>query len=137
MIKKIIAISFIVFIISGCATSSSPSTYPAHKSASNVLRSATNEYIINNIPLDYKVSIVGYNSRFVNDLLEVQVDLKNHKQRQYELEYRVRWFDDSGFEVEATPWLPLTINAMEFRSIKQIAHSPQVESFKFYIRAKQ
>ncbi len=133
MKTKIALFTVIALLLSGCA----PSTYPAHKSASNVLKSVSNEYIINNLPLDYKVSIVGYNSRFTNNLLEIQVDIKNHKQRQYELEYRVRWFDNSGFEVDATPWLPLTLNAMEFRSIKQIAHDPRVENFKFYIRAKQ
>ena len=135
IIKKSAIFTLVILALTGC--SHSPSTYPAHKSASNVFKSASNEYIINNLPLNYKVSIEGYNSRFVNNLLEVQVDLKNHKQKQYELEYRIRWFDDSGFEVESTPWLPLTINAMEFRSIKQIAHSPKVENFKFYIRAKQ
>ena len=133
MIKKALFAIAAIALLSGCA----PSTFPADKSASNVLKSESNEYIINNIPLDYKVSIVGYNSRFKNNLLEVQVDIQNHKQRQYELEYRIRWFDDSGFEVDSTPWLPLTLNAMEFRSIRQIAHNPKIENFKFYIRAKQ
>ncbi|BCD61264.1 MULTISPECIES: YcfL family protein [Nitratiruptor] len=130
---KIWSIIAVLILSTGCA----PSTYPAHKSASNVLKSISNEYIINNIPLDYKVSIVSYNSKYTNDLLHVSVDIKNHKQEQYELEYRFRWFDDTGFEVDATPWLPLTLNAMEYKTIQGIAHSPQVESFKFYIRVKQ
>jgi uncharacterized protein YcfL len=65
------------------------------------------------------------------------VDVKNHKQKRYFLEYRFRWFDDTGFEIGKTPWLPLTINGMEYRSIEGIAHDPRAESFKFYIRAKQ
>ena len=133
-IKYILLFSWLTFIIVGCSVESA--NYP-HKSASNVIESAHSKYIINNIPLDYKVSIAGYNSRFNNDLLEVQVDLQNHKQEQYELEYKIRWFDDTGFEIDSTPWLPVTINAMEFRSIKQIAHNPKIENFKFYIRAKQ
>ncbi len=127
----------VLALMSGCATSHSPNVTPADKSASNVLKSENNEFIVNNIPLDYKVSIVGFNSRFLNDLLQVQVDLQNHKQELYELEYRIRWFDNTGFEIDHTPWLPLTINAMEFKSIQMMAHSPDAENFKFYIRAKQ
>jgi len=122
-----------LLIFTGCSTT----TYPAHKSSSNVLKSVDNKYIINNLPLDYKVSIVSYNSKFTNDLLHVAVDIKNHKQEQYELEYRFRWFDDTGFEVDSTPWLPLTLNAMEYKTIQGIAHTPRAESFKFYIRVKQ
>jgi uncharacterized protein YcfL len=121
-------------LLAGCASSSSQT---AHKSASNVLKSVNNEFIINNIPLDYKVSIVGYNSKFTNNLLHASVDIQNHKQKRYLLEYRFRWFDETGFEVGKTPWLPLSLNAMEYRSIQQIAHTPKAESFKFYIRAKQ
>ena len=133
--RKIFFSIFILLFI-GCS-SNITHNYSAHKSASNVLKSRTNQYIINNIPLNYRVSIVSYKSRFNNNLLEVQVDIQNHNQKPYDLEYRIRWFDDSDFEVDSTPWLPLTLNAMEFRSIKEIAHSPKVENFKFYIRAKQ
>jgi uncharacterized protein YcfL len=126
------ALSVVVWL-GGCAESS----YPADKSTSNVLKSINDEYIINNLPLDYKVSVVRYNSKFTNNLLHVMVDVKNHKQKRYFLEYRFRWFDDTGFEIGKTPWLPLTINGMEYRSIEGIAHDPRAESFKFYIRAKQ
>ncbi len=132
-IKKFFGFTAVLFLFLGCA----PSSQSAHKSASNVLRSVNNQFIINNIPLNYQVSIVDYNSKFTNNLLHVSVNIKNHKQKQYQLEYRFRWFDESGFEVGKTSWLPLTINAMEYKSIQQIAHTPQTESFKFYIRAKQ
>jgi len=121
-----------VILFTACSTQQLP-----HKSSSNVLRSNTDTYIINNIPLHYNVTITGYNARFTNDLLEVQINLKNNKQRPYKLEYRLRWFDETDFEVDKTPWLPLTVNAMEYRTVKQIAHSPDIKSFKFYIRAKQ
>ncbi len=116
-------------LFTGCAT--------AHKSASNVYRSENNQYVINSIPLDHKVSILGYRSKFQGNLLLASVDIQNNDQESYDLEYRFRWFDDSGFEVQKTPWMALTLNAKELRSIQQIATTPQAESFKFFVRLKQ
>ncbi len=132
--KKTISILIITvsFLLNGCATSQTP-----HKSASNVLKTHPNQYIINNLPLHYRVSIVSYNSKFTNNLLHASVNIQNNDQKQYFLEYRFRWFDDSDFEVGKTPWLPLTLNAKEFKSIQEIAHTPSAEKFKFYIREKQ
>ncbi len=134
MIKKIVFTFAVLIFVTGCANNP---TFPADKSASNVLKSINNKFIINNIPLDYMVSIVSYRSKFKNNLLQISVDIQNHKQEQYDLEYKVKWLDDTGFVIDSTPWLPITLNAMENRSIQAIAHTPQAESFKFYIRVKQ
>lgn len=132
--KKNIFVLFFALLIAGCAPVQ-PQT--AHKSSSNVVRNNPTQFIINNIPLSYKVSIVDYNSKFTNNLLNASVNIQNNDQKQYFLEYRFRWFDDSDFEVGYTPWLPLTLNAREYKSIQQIAHTPNAETFKFYIRQKQ
>jgi len=116
-------------LFSGCAMND--------KSVSNVYKSNNNEYVINSIPLDHKVAVVGYRSKFKDNLLFASVDVRNNDNESYDLEYRFRWFDDSGFEVEHTPWLPLTLNAKEFRSIQRISTTPKSETFKFYIRLKQ
>ncbi len=133
MKKTIFIISlYSAFVFTGCATNQT-----AHKSASNVLKTNPNKYIINNLPLHYKVSIINYSSKFTNNLLHASVNIQNNDQKRYFLEYRFRWFDDSDFEVGKTPWLPLTLNAREFKSIQEIAHTPDAEKFKFYIREKQ
>ncbi len=131
---KNISVLLLALFLVGCA---SGEPQPAHKSASNVIRNNPTRFIINNIPLNYKVSIVDYNSKFTNDLLHASINIQNNDQKQYFLEYRFRWFDDSDFEVGYTPWLPLTLNAREYKSIQQIAHTPRAETFKFYIREKQ
>ncbi len=127
--KKYLTLIVALVLFGGCAT--------AHKSASNVYRSENNQYVINSIPLDYKVTILGYRSKFKDNLLFASVDVRNNDQESYDLEYRFRWFDDSGFEVQKTPWMPITLNAKELRSIQQIATTPKAESFKFFIRLKQ
>ncbi len=126
---KYLSILSLVLFFAGCAT--------ADKSAGNVLVSQSNKYIVNTIPLDKKVKIVGSRSKFHNNLLLAEVDIKNSEQKRYNLEYRFRWLDDSGFEVDKTPWLPLTLNAMELRSIQRVATNHTAESFKFYLRLKQ
>ncbi len=128
MKKGFLAILVLV-VFAGCAVSD--------KSASNVLRSDNNKYIINSIPLSYKVTIEGFKSKFKDNLLLASVDIRNNDQKSYDLEYRFRWFDDTGFEVGSTPWLPLTLNAKELRSLQRIATTQKAETFKFYIREKQ
>jgi len=127
--RSVVLLLTAVFLFVGCAV--------ADKSASNVFRSENNQYVINSVPLSYKVNILGYRSKFKDNLLLASVDLQNNDQESYDLEYRFRWFDDSSFEVGKTPWLPLTLNAKELRSLEQIATTPKAETFKFYIRLKQ
>lgn len=127
--KKTFLTFLAIVLFSGCAVSD--------KSASNVLRSSDNKYIINSIPLGHKVRIVDFKSKFKGNLLFASVDVKNNDQKSYDLEYRFRWFDDTGFEVGSTPWLPLTLNAKELRSLQRIATTQKADTFKFYIREKQ
>ncbi len=128
-VLKYLLIFGMLLYFSGCGM--------ADKSASNVLRSDTNQHIINNIPLDRKVSVAGYRSKLHNGLLLAEIDIKNNEQASYDLEYKISWLDDTGFEVSKTPWLPLYINAMELKSIQKIATNPKAKSFKFYLRLKQ
>lgn len=108
-------------------------------SSSNVLKSQNSEVIINNIPLNYKVSIDGYNSRFTNDLLEANVNITNRDGTQHELEYKFKWYDTTGFEVGEglSNWTPFVLDASDTLALKSMAITPKAETFKFYIRAKQ
>ncbi len=107
------------------------------KSASNVLGSNNSQCTVNSTPLNKKVKIVGFKSKLHNGLLLAEVDIKNNEQASYNLEYKISWIDDTGFEVDKTPWLPLYINAMELKSIQKIATNPKAKSFRFYLRLKQ
>jgi len=115
------------FLLTGCM----------QKNISNVVYSSTNTHLINSPLLEKKVSIIDFKTRYLNNLLNVFVTIKNNKKQSYDLEYRFVWLDKNGFVVESTPWLPLTINAMERRSIEEIAHSPSVVDLKFQLRPKQ
>lgn len=108
-------------------------------SSSNIIKSQKSEIIINNIPLSYKVSIDGYNSRFINDLLEASVNISNKDATQHPLEYKFKWYDATGFETSESlsMWKPFVLDASDTIGLKALAINSKVETFKFYIRAKQ
>ena len=109
------------------------------KSSSNIMKSKDSKIIINNIPLSYKVSIDGYNSRFINDLLEASVNISNKDAKQHQLEYKFKWYDAAGFEIgeSLSIWKPIVLDASDSIELKALAITPKVETFKFYIRGKQ
>ena len=109
------------------------------KSSSNIMKSKNSKIIINNIPLSYKVSIDGYNSRFINDLLEASVNISNKDAKQHPLEYKFKWYDKAEFEIgeSLSIWKPIVLDASDSIELKALAITPKVETFKFYIRGKQ
>ncbi len=125
--KRYLLVLFFAVMFVGCA----------HKSASNVLVEQNSNVIINNSELNQKVVVGKFKSKFSSNLLLASVEVKNRSQSVIDLEYKFRWYDGAGFEVSSTPWLPLTLNAMEQRAIQRIATTPRAESFKFFIREKQ
>lgn len=110
-----------------------------NKSSSNIMKSKNTKIVINNIPLSYKVSIDGYNSRFINDLLEASVNISNKDAIQYPLEYKFKWYDAAGFGISESLsiWKPVILDASDTIELKALAITPKVETFKFYIRGKQ
>jgi len=127
--RRVIFGIVLVSLFIGCAT--------PDRSVSNVYRNSDNRYIVNSIPLSNKIAIVDYKSKFEGGLLLAMVDVRNIEPKSYDLEYRFSWRDSDGFEVGKTPWLPLTINGKEVRSVQRIATNPRAKTFKFYIRLKQ
>ncbi len=107
--------------------------------SSNTLESETDKVIINDIPLSYNIKIVESNSRFVYDLLDARVTIKNKDDNRRYLEYKFIWYDESGFEISknSTKWRRVKINANDSVVLKGLAITSKIDSFKFYIRGKQ
>lgn len=133
-IKNILFFGVGIFLLTGCNPQNS-----AAPSSSNIMKSKNSEVIINNIPLSYQVSIDGYNSRFINDLLEASVNISNKDATQHALEYKFKWYDATGFGMSESLsiWKPFVLDASDTIELKALAINPKVETFKFYIRAKQ
>lgn len=108
-------------------------------SNSNTLTSQEDEITINDVPLEYKISIVGSTSRFMYDLLHAGVTIKSSSNSMYELEYKFIWYDEEGFEMgkHLSKWKRVRIDSMDTIALKALAATPKVDSFKFYLRDKQ
>ncbi len=106
---------------------------------SNTMTSQEDKVVINDTPLSWKISIDGSTTRFVYDLLDARVTITNKSDSQYELEYRFIWYDESGFELgkHLSKWKHVRIDAKDTISLKALAVTPKVDSFKFYLRDRQ
>lgn len=104
--------------------------------ASNTFESEEEKVIVNDIPLSYNISIEGSNSRFVADLLDARVIIKNKDNKRHYLEYKFVWYDETGLEIArtASKWRKVRIDAKDTIVLKSLAITPKIDSFKFYVR---
>jgi len=112
------------------------SLYSYDGTASNTLESEEDKVIINNIPFSFNIKIEGSNSRFIADLLDARVIIRNKDTNQHKLEYKFVWYDISGFEIAkaSSKWKQVRVDAKDTIVLKALAVTPKIESFKFYVR---
>ncbi|MEI6057161.1 MAG: YcfL family protein [Lentisphaerota bacterium] len=87
-----------------------------------------------NSPVD--ITVLDTRSRFVNDLLQVNMELENGISNTYELEYKFSWYDSGGMEVDPgrSAWIPINLKGKETKTIQGLAPNPSAKSFKIKIR---
>ena len=104
--------------------------------ASNTFESDNDKVVINDIPLSYHIEILGSDSRFVYNLLDARVSIKNKDTKRHNLEYKFVWYDMSGFEIakNKSKWRHTYIDAKDSIILKDLAVTSKIDSFKFYIR---
>ncbi len=124
--KKIIILIYILF----------SSLIAGDGSASNTFESEADQVIINDIPLSYNISIQGSNSRFIYDLLDARVIIKNKDSNKHYLEYKFLWYDVSGFGISkgSSKWKRIVVDAKDTIVVKSLAITSKIDSFKFYVR---
>ncbi len=129
--SKIISVIFISLMLVGCTNNQS----------SNNLLTKPDKVIINNIPLSKKVKIIGFSTRFVNNILEAYIEVQNLSKQNYngKFEYRFKWYGKEKYEVgqDLSIWKPLFLDALDSKKITGFASTEKAESFKFYIREIQ
>ncbi len=87
-----------------------------------------------NSPVDVKV--LDTRTRFINGLLQVNMEIESGYSNPYRLEYKFSWYDSSGMEVDParTAWIPIYLNGRETRTIQGLAPNPSAKTFKVKIR---
>jgi uncharacterized protein YcfL len=71
-----------------------------------------------------------------NDLLQAQITAQNTTTRDCQFEYRFRWLDKNGMEINTTmsTWVQVSLSAKEKALMRGIAPSKDVEDFDFIVR---
>ncbi|RUM74593.1 MAG: hypothetical protein DSZ11_03780 [Sulfurovum sp.] len=106
---------------------------PTHQtlktSSSNVKLFIPNE-------LKKKITVKNISSRLSNGFQESIIDIKNHQSQKQTVQYRYKWFDESGFEVakNISTWQPIFIEADDSKRIKERASVPTATSCKIYFK---
>lgn len=73
------------------------------------------------------------------DLAKASVELRNDSNFSYTFEYRYKWYDAAGMEIqpEGTAWTPVAIMANETKSLQALAPNPTAATFKLFLQEKR
>ena len=87
-------------------------------------------------PAKLRLSISTVHTRLNNGLLEFQLDGLNKSSRDFLLNYKIDWLDESGFEIASqnSKWLMKRITRNEPFQLSAIAQSPKIKNFKIFLK---
>lgn len=90
----------------------------------------------NNALLYNRLRIVDTRTREKNDLLQVQATLRNQWKFELDFQYRIKWFDADGFEInpEAQTWRQLVLPGSNEANVQGVAPNSKAESFEIWVR---
>ena len=116
--------------LSGCSAGATGTMKPA---ADNKYESVI-EY--SSVQIQSRLSIADIRARKVGDILQVGADLRNEWKWELDFQYKFKFFDKDGFEVNpgGRQWTPITITGNEVSTVQAVAPNPLAESFKIIVR---
>lgn len=126
----------VMISLSGCSsTSVNESTYDVTQDADGNYQISEN-FFVNNPKMARGLQIAEQNSKFVGDLLTVQVSLVSKYDDTQDYQYKFSWYDPDGFEIDpgANPWLPLKMYGFQTKKIRGVAPNPSARQFKLMMR---
>ena len=90
----------------------------------------------NNSLLSSRISIADLKQKRVGDLLYVQATLENDWKFQLDFQYKIKFFDADGFELEpeAQPWRQVVMAGRSMNSVKALAPNPSAVRFEIWVQ---
>ncbi len=91
---------------------------------------------VENYELYSRLSIKDVKMRRLGDLLNVQLTLHHEQHQTRRYQYRFKWFDAQGFELnpESTGWQPVELHGKQDYSVTGTAPSPAADTFRIVFR---
>lgn len=79
---------------------------------------------------------INNDTRTYNNMLQIVFDVTNNSEKKLNVQYRVKWFNNEGFEVgeSISIWQPIFIDARDSKKLKEIAPTPTASSYKLYFK---
>lgn len=118
-------------VLASCSSSNmaSQSAEPPPVEESRTLRS-------NNSLLYNRLQIVDLKTRDRNGLLQVQATLENQWKFQLDFQYKIKWFDQDGFEInpEGQAWQQLVLAGSNQANIQGVAPNSKATRFEIWVR---
>ncbi len=89
-----------------------------------------------NSGLRRKLSIESMAMRNAGDLRQVQAVLRNLKNSTQRFQYKVVWYDASGFAIdsESRPWNPVTLRGKDTFPVQATAPRASATTFKIHVK---
>lgn len=85
-----------------------------------------------------RLRILNVAAAKAGDLARASVELQNDSNFAWKFEYRFKWYDANGMEInaESTAWTPVAIMAKETKSLQALAPNPTAATFKLFLQEK-
>ncbi len=100
---------------------------------------ATSEYdtyvLFDNPKVKKMIQVYNVKMRFIDDIMQASVTVVNTTKKPINVVYKFTWFDKDDFEVRANtaPWIPLTLQPNEQKTLQGVAPNGSAKSFKVKI----
>ena len=85
-----------------------------------------------------RLKVINVVTSKAGDLARASVEVQNESNFAYQFEYRFKWYDAAGMEInpEGGSWVPTGIMANETKSLQALAPNPSAETFKLFLQEK-
>jgi uncharacterized protein YcfL len=86
--------------------------------------------------LSSRISVEDLRQKRAGDLLQVQAVLENDWKFQLDFQYKFKWFDADGFELEpeAQPWRQVVMAGRSQNSVQGVAPNPSAVRFEIWVQ---
>ena len=122
---------FITLVFCNC-TQTNPVYQASKKSASDSSLMPELKRVFMNGSLEKDIEVISINQDVANeDLLKIQVNLKNLTKKSLSLNYKIEWMNIDGLVINdsSAVWIPLYIRGGEIVAVQSIASAPNAKNF--------
>ncbi len=125
----------VIIFVAGCS-SRSPVTSGIGTSAIHNTNEFSRYLKTDNPKMADLLSIAQVQSRLINGVTQVNVELVSGASKTQKLQYQFTWFDEQGFVVEPnkTPWTPLSLHGGQIKKLRAVAPNATATTFSVYVR---